>query len=65
MADAITYADITTTPDGEPVDVEQRLAEIYDRYGEDHLVTRTIREASPMLIGSVQTITAALANGLH
>ena len=28
LSDAITYADMTTTPDGEPVDVEVRLAEL-------------------------------------
>ncbi|MEV7624077.1 HD domain-containing protein [Actinoplanes sp. NPDC089786] len=60
LVDAITYADMTTTPDGEPVDVEQRLSEIFTRYGDEHLVTKTMREASPLIIGSVQMITAAL-----
>jgi HD superfamily phosphodiesterase len=60
LADAITYADMTTTPDGEPVEVEQRLSEVFTRYGDEHLVSRTIREASPLIIGSVQVITTAL-----
>lgn len=63
LADAITYADMTTTPDGDPVDVEQRLSEIFTRYGDKHLVTRTIREASPLIIGSVEVITTALSRG--
>ncbi|GAA0577108.1 HDIG domain-containing protein [Paractinoplanes ferrugineus] len=63
ISDAITYADMTTTPDGEPIEVEQRLAEILDRYGPDHLVARSISEAGPLIIGSVQRIRAALAEG--
>jgi len=63
LSDAITYADMTTTPDGEPIDVEQRLAEILDRYGPDHLVARSIREAGPLIIGSVRRITAAMGEG--
>lgn len=58
----ITYADMTTTPDGDPIEVEQRLAEILARYGNEHLVAKSIREATPMIINSVQTIKAALGN---
>ncbi|MEU8661922.1 HD domain-containing protein [Actinoplanes philippinensis] len=58
---AITYADMTTTPDGDPVEVEQRLAEILSRYGDGHLVAESIREASPLIINSVQVINATLA----
>jgi len=63
LADAITYADMTTTPDGSPVEVEQRLAEILTRYGEGDLVAESIREASPLIIKSVQLITGKLAEG--
>ncbi len=59
--DAITYADMTTTPDGEPVEVERRLAEILSRYGDGDLVAESIREASPLIINSVRVIEAALA----
>ncbi|MEU8241793.1 HD domain-containing protein [Actinoplanes missouriensis] len=62
LSDAITYADMTTTPDGEPVEVEQRLAEILSRYGNGDLVAESIREASPLIIGSVQRVSARLAN---
>jgi putative nucleotidyltransferase with HDIG domain len=61
--DAITYADMTTTPDGEPIEVEQRLAEILSRYGEGHLVAKSITEANPLIIESVRTITDALTKG--
>ncbi|GID32914.1 HD domain-containing protein [Paractinoplanes brasiliensis] len=57
---AITYADMTTTPDGEPTEVELRLAEILARYGDGNLVAESIREASPLIINSVRVIMAAL-----
>ena len=37
LSDALTYCDMTTSPDGELVPVEQRLAEIHDRYGPGHV----------------------------
>jgi hypothetical protein len=61
LSDAITYADMTTTPDGEPVEVEVRLAEILARYGAGDLVAESIREASPLIVGSVLAVRAALA----
>ncbi|MBU2667087.1 HD domain-containing protein [Actinoplanes bogorensis] len=59
-ADAITYADMTTTPDGEPTAVELRLAEILARYGDGDLVAESIREASPLITNSVRIVSAAL-----
>jgi len=60
VADALTYADMTTSPDGEPVDVEKRLAEILARYGNGDLVAESIREASPGIGRSVRMVTALL-----
>ena len=56
LSDALTYCDMTTTPDGEPVAVEHRLSEILSRYGDGHLVTRSIQRSSPCIVGSVRTI---------
>ena len=33
LASVLTCCDMTTSPDGQPVPVQQRLAEIHDRYG--------------------------------
>jgi len=33
---------MTISPDGEPILVDKRLAEIHHRYGRDHLVSRSI-----------------------
>ena len=52
LADALTFSDMTTSPDGEHVQVHRRLAEIHDRYGSAHLVSRFISRATPSDPGS-------------
>jgi putative nucleotidyltransferase with HDIG domain len=59
LSDALTYCDMTTTPDGQPIEVENRLAEIQSRYGEGHLVTRSIRRSSPHIVSSIRAIERA------
>ena len=56
LGDALIYCDITTSPDGKQVTADRRLAEIQDRYGEGHLVSRSIRRATPQLLSAVRTI---------
>lgn len=56
LSSVLTWCDITTSPDGEPVPVEQRLAEIHDRYGPGHLVSRSIQRATPMILGAVKQV---------
>ena len=53
LADALTFCDMTTSPDGEHVQVQNRLAEIHDRYGTGHLVSRSIRRATPLILEAV------------
>jgi hypothetical protein len=50
LAEALTYSDMTTSPDGDPLTVHDRLAEIGTRYGPRHLVTRSIARSSPALV---------------
>ena len=50
---ALTYCDMNTGPDGRPLDVDQRLAEIFVRYPPDHLVHRAITRAEPLLRAQV------------
>jgi predicted hydrolase (HD superfamily) len=59
LSDALTYCDMTTTPDGRQVEVENRLSEIQARYGAGHLVTRFIQQSSAHLIGAVRAIERA------
>jgi hypothetical protein len=52
----LTYCDMTTSPDGELVPVEWRLAEIHHRYGTGHLVGRSIQRATPMILRAVEQV---------
>ena len=56
LSSVLTCCDMTTSPDGELVPVEQQLAEIHDRYGPGHLVSRSIQRATPMILGAVEVI---------
>jgi HD domain len=62
LADALTFCDMTTSPDGEHVQVHNRLAEIHDRYGTGHLVSRSIRRATPLILEAVGHVRARTAN---
>ncbi len=61
LADALTFCDMTTSPDGEPVQVHNRLAEIHDRYGTGHLVSRSMRRATPLILEAVGQVNARAA----
>ena len=61
LLDALTYSDMTTGPDGQPMRVEERLAEIIGRYGPGHAVTRVITRSSPDLKAAVSRVTGRLA----
>jgi HD domain-containing protein len=53
LSDALSYCDMTTTPTGRVVSVQDRLTEITQRYGPGNIVTRFISKAAPQLISSV------------
>ena len=61
LADALTFCDMTTSPDGKHVHVNHRLAEIHDRYGTGHLVSRSIRRATPLILEAVGQVNARAA----
>lgn len=56
LSSVLTYCDMTTSPDGDPVLVEWRLAEIHRRYGPGHLVSRSIQRATPMILRAVEQV---------
>ena len=56
LASVLTCCDMTTSPDGKHVPVEQRLAEIHDRYGSGHLVSRSMQRATPMILRAVEQV---------
>ena len=62
LADALTFCDMTTSPDGHQVQVHHRLAEIHDRYGTGHLVSRFISRATPLILEAVGQVNARAAS---
>jgi hypothetical protein len=56
LSSVLTFCDMTTSPDGEPVPAEQRLAEIQHRYGSGHLVIRSIQRAAPTILSAVKQV---------
>jgi len=56
LSSVLTFCDMTTSPDGEPVPAGRRLAEIHDRYGPGHLVSRSIQRARPMILRAVEQV---------
>jgi putative nucleotidyltransferase with HDIG domain len=64
VRDALWYCDLTTSPDGQPVSASDRVAEIKERYGPGHIVTRFISDGAPELLAAVERTERRLA-GLH
>lgn len=54
LRDALWWADMTTTPNGEPTNVHDRIDEIQKRYGPEDVVTFFIRQAKPELVAAVE-----------
>jgi hypothetical protein len=53
IADALIYADMVTGPRGQPLSVDQRLAEIFERYPEGSIVHTAISRAADELQAAV------------
>lgn len=62
VADALWMADMTTGPDGEPVDYPARLAEILDRYEPDSVVARAMRRAEPEIEAAIGRVRERMAS---
>ncbi len=56
LLDALTYADLTTSPTGAPITVTDRLAEILLRYPPGHVVHRAISLAAPDLLATARRV---------
>jgi len=60
VADALTYADMTTSPDGFPVTLDERIKEIHSRYPSHSVVTISIAESANDLERTIQIVLSAL-----
>ncbi|MBT2365406.1 HD domain-containing protein [Streptomyces sp. ISL-10] len=56
LVDAITYCDLTSSPVGDLVDPAERLSEVLERYGPEHVVFRAVSEARPELMARVARV---------
>lgn len=65
VADALTFADLTTGPGGAAVTAEERIAEILERYEPGHVVHESISRAAPDLVATVRRVQARLAAAAH
>jgi hypothetical protein len=52
----LTYCDRTTGPAGGLVHPEDRLAEVQDRYGPEHVVSGALRQAWPRLAAQLRLV---------
>ncbi|WP_240157466.1 HD domain-containing protein [Pseudonocardia broussonetiae] len=65
LRDALWYCDMVTGPDGQRLTVDDRLAEIRNRYGSESLVGQFLDIARPELIAAVdRTIERYTAAGI-
>ncbi|MEU9869794.1 HD domain-containing protein [Actinomadura sp. NPDC048021] len=53
LSNALAYCDMTTAPNGAPIDSRARISEIKQRYGKKGPVARSIRLAEPSLLKAV------------
>lgn len=60
-ADALTYADMTTGPDGTPISAVERVSEILVRYPHEHVVHSSITMAAPLLLSTVARVELRIA----
>jgi putative nucleotidyltransferase with HDIG domain len=56
---ALTYCDLTTSPDGDRVSITWRLADIRTRYGPEHPITLGWERTRPQVADVVRTILQA------
>jgi HD domain len=59
--DALVFCDMTTGPTGTTVSLEERIADIYKRYGPDHEVSRALNSSLPCLAACHDRTAARLA----
>jgi putative nucleotidyltransferase with HDIG domain len=58
LTNALIYCDMTTGPDGQTLSFNDRLSDIFGRYGTEHVVSRSIRRATAILAVAVEATRA-------
>lgn len=66
ILDVVTFADMTTSPTGEPIDAADRVAEILTRYEPNTPVYDAVSASAPELLTAVDRVNERLARvGVH
>jgi hypothetical protein len=63
LLDALTYCDLTTSPQGEEVDAAARIDEILSRYPVGHVVHHAVERSRPSLLAAVRRSKELLSAG--
>jgi hypothetical protein len=61
LLEALTYCDLTASPDGVQVPVDARLSEILTRYPGEHVVHRAVTRSQPALRRAAKNVERRLA----
>jgi hypothetical protein len=60
ILDVVTFADMTTSPTGEPINARDRVAEILTRYEPEDPVFDAVSRSAPELLAAVDRVNARL-----
>ena len=60
VLDVVTFADMTTSPSGEPIDAQDRVDEILTRYAPDDPVFEAVSSSTPQLLAAVVRVAERL-----
>ncbi len=61
VLDVVTYADMTTSPSGDPISAEDRVSEILSRYAADDPVFAAVSRSAPELLAAVARVDERLS----
>jgi hypothetical protein len=62
IADSLTYCDMHTSPTGQTISFEKRIADILQRYPEGYIVNQAIRQATPSYLQAIERTQNLLKN---
>lgn len=62
LLDVLTFADLTTSPTGEPVNAQDRVSEILSRYEPSDPVHQAVTKSAPSLLAAVRRVEQRLTD---
>lgn len=62
IADLLTWCDLHVGPTGEPITVKQRVLDVVERYGADHVVSRSVMAGEPEFRAICDRVEAAMVS---